>query len=392
MDYIKLEKDNEDLCIKIRRDLPMIPELELDLPKTSKYVKDKLEEWNIPYTEYINGNGIVALIEGDEPGDCIGIRADMDALPVTEETGLEFASTHEGKMHACGHDSHTAILLTAGKIINENKDKLKGCVKLIFQPGEEIPGGAKPMIDEGALENPRPKYMIGQHGGGLYEEPTGTIGFKENALMASMDRFSIRVNGKGGHGAHPHTSIDPIIISGEILLGLQKIISREISPVDNGLVSVCKIQGGTSQNIIPDYVDMLGTARSLDEETRDIIEKRIGEISKGIAETYGGTVDYNYERMYPVLNNDPEFTKHVKEIAEKLFPNNVVDIPKPTMGGEDMAFFLQEVPGTYVFISNLYPHKDGKFYSNHNSKFDLDEREFYKGVSLFVATVFETLK
>lgn len=392
MDYIKLSKENEDLCIQIRRDLHMIPELELDLPKTSKYVKDKLEEWNIPYTEYINGNGIVALIEGDEPGDCIGIRADMDALPVTEETGLEFASTHEGKMHACGHDSHTAILLTAGKIINENKDKLKGCVKLIFQPGEEIPGGAKPMIDEGALENPRPKYMIGQHGGGLYEEPTGTIGFKENALMASMDRFSIRVNGKGGHGAHPHTSIDPIIISGEILLGLQKIISREISPVDNGLVSVCKIQGGTSQNIIPDYVDMLGTARSLDEETRDIIEKRIGEISKGIAETYGGTVDYNYERMYPVLNNDPEFTRHVKEIAKKLFPNNVVDIPKPTMGGEDMAFFLQEVPGTYVFISNLYPHKDGKFYSNHNSKFDLDEREFYKGVSLFVATVFETLK
>lgn len=392
MDYIKLSKENEDLCIQIRRDLHMIPELELDLPKTSKYVKDKLEEWNILYTEYINGNGIVALIEGDEPGDCIGIRADMDALPVTEETGLEFASTHEGKMHACGHDSHTAILLTAGKIINENKDKLKGCVKLIFQPGEEIPGGAKPMIDEGALENPRPKYMIGQHGGGLYEEPTGTIGFKENALMASMDRFSIRVNGKGGHGAHPHTSIDPIIISGEILLGLQKIISREISPVDNGLVSVCKIQGGTSQNIIPDYVDMLGTARSLDEETRDIIEKRIGEISKGIAETYGGTVDYNYERMYPVLNNDPEFTRHVKEIAKKLFPNNVVDIPKPTMGGEDMAFFLQEVPGTYVFISNLYPHKDGKFYSNHNSKFDLDEREFYKGVSLFVATVFETLK
>lgn len=392
MDYIKLEKDNEDLCIKIRRDLPMIPELELDLPKTSKYVKDKLDEWNIPYIEYINGNGIVALIEGNEPGDCMDIRADMDALPVTEETGLEFASTLQGKMHSCGHDSHTAILLTAGKIINENKDKLKGCVKLIFQPGEEIPGGAKPMIDEGALENPRPKYMIGQHGGGLYEEPTGTIGFKENALMASMDRFSIRVNGKGGHGAHPHTSIDPIIISGEILLGLQKIISREISPVDNGLVSVCKIQGGTSQNIIPDYVDMLGTARSLDEETRDIIEKRIGEISKGIAETYGGTVDYNYERMYPVLNNDPEFTRHVKEIAKKLFPNNVVDIPKPTMGGEDMAFFLQEVPGTYVFISNLYPHKDGKFYSNHNSKFDLDEREFYKGVSLFVATVFETLK
>lgn len=160
----------------------------------------------------------------------------MDALPVTEETGLEFASTHQGKMHSCGHDSHTAILLTAGKIINENKDKLRGSVKLIFQPGEEIPGGAKSMIEEGALENPRLKYIIGQHGGGIFEDPVGAIGFRENALMASMDRFSIKVKGRGGHGAHPHATIGPIIISGEILMGLQKIISREISPVDNALV------------------------------------------------------------------------------------------------------------------------------------------------------------
>lgn len=391
MDVIKLAKENEDLMIQMRRDLHQIPELELELPETVKYVKSKLDEWKVPYKELVNGNGIVALVEGDGEGKCIAIRADMDALPVTEETGLEFASKHHGNMHACGHDSHTAIGLTTCKIVNDNKDKINGSVKFIFQPGEEIPGGAKPMIDEGALENPKVDYILGLHGGGLSGEKVGTIGFREGALMASMDRFSIKVCGKGGHGANPHTTVDPIIISAEILMGLQKIVSREIAPVESGLVSVCKIEGGTSQNIIPDEVNMLGTARSLNEEVRDTLEKRITEISQGIAKTYGGSAEVNYERMYPVLNNDVEFTKHVKSLAVELFNDEVVDLKNPTMGGEDVAFFLQEVPGTYMFLSNLKAHSDGKFYSNHNSKFDLDEAEFYKGVSIFLATIFDML-
>ena len=392
MDYIKLAKDNEDLCIEMRRELHKIPELELELPKTVAYVKKKLDDFGLSYKEYVNGNGLSVLIEGSEPGKCLAIRADMDALPVHEETGLEFASTHPGKMHACGHDSHTAIALTAAKILNENKDKLKGSVKFIFQPGEEIPGGAKPMIDEGVLENPKVDFIIGMHGGHLAEIPRGSIAFKENEMMAAMDKFTIDVHGKGGHGASPHLAIDPIVISGEILMGLQKIISREIAPVDSALVSVCKINGGFTQNIIPDKVEMMGTARSLDENVRDVVEKRLGEICDGIAKTYGGAADVNYERFYPVLSNDPEFTEEVKSIVSGILPEDVFDLRKPVMGGEDMAFYQKEVPGCFMFLSNLAEHSDGVCYPNHNSKFNLDESLFYKGVATFIASAFEILK
>ena len=391
MDVIKLAKENEELCIEMRRDLHMIPELELELPKTVKYIKDRLDSWGVEYQEFVNGNAIVALIEGNGAGECIGIRADMDALPITEETGVEYASTHPGCMHACGHDGHAAIALTTLKILNENKDDFKGSVKFFFQPGEEIPGGAKPMIDEGALENPRPDFMLGLHSGNVSKMEVGKIGFREGAMMASMDRFSIKVNGRGGHGANPHEAIDPIIISGEILMGLQKIISRELAPYDQALVSVCKIEGGTSQNIIPDEVNMLGTARTLNEKARDLIEDRILGISDGIAKTYGGSAELFYERMYPVLKNEPEFTKYVKGLAAKLFPDDVEDLENPTMGGEDMAFFLQEVPGTFFFLSNVEPHSDGVRYPHHNSKFNLDESQFYKGISIFLGTVFDKL-
>lgn len=392
MDIIKLAKENEALCIEMRRELHKIPELELNLPRTVKYVKEKLDEFGISYKEFVNGNGIVAIIYGKEDGKCLAIRADMDALPIKEETGLSFMSTHEGNMHACGHDSHTAIALTAAKIINENKDKFKGAVKFIFQPGEEVPGGAEPMIREGCLENPKVDHIIGMHGGKLSDMPQGSIGFKEKELMASMDIFSIKVKGKGGHGANPQMTVDPIIISGEILMGLQKIVSREIAPIERALISVCKINGGTTQNIIPDEVNMLGTARALDENTRDLIENRIGEIADGIAKTYGGSAETKYTRFYPVLNNDPAFTNYVKKITAELFPEDIFDLSAPTMGGEDMAFYLKEVPGTFLFLSNLAPAKDGKYYPNHNSKFDLDEKEFYKGVSIFVATAFDFLK
>lgn len=392
MDYKQLAKANEDVCIKMRRDLHKIPELELDLPKTSKYIKDKLTKFGIDYKEYVNGNGISALIEGKNPGKCLAIRADMDALPITEETGLDFASEIEGQMHACGHDSHMAVALTALKIINENKDKLNGSVKFIFQPGEEIPGGAKPMIDEGVLDNPKVDYIIGMHGGQLADVPHGKIAFKDNEMMASMDKFSIRINGHGGHGASPQATVDPIIVSAEVLLGLQKIISREINPVDSGLVSVCKIDGGFTQNIIPDTVDMMGTARALSEDVRDTIEKRVEEISSGIANTYGASAEVNYERYYPVLNNDPKFNSFVKSVVGEMFEDDIYEMNKPVMGAEDMAFYLQEVPGSFMFLSNLFQREDGNVYVNHNSKFDLDESLFYKGVAVFVATAFEFSK
>lgn len=391
MDTKKIARDNQDLCVKMRRDLHMIPELELYLPKTSAYVKKRLNEFGIDYKEYVNGNGIVATVEGKGPGKCLAIRADMDALPVTEETGVEYASVHQGCMHACGHDSHTAIALTAAKILSEHKDKFRGHVKFIFQPGEEIPGGAKSMIEEGALKNPDVDFVIGMHGGKLADEELGTFGFRKNEMMAAMDTFEIDVYGKSGHGARPNEAIDPIVISAEIITALQRIISRDISPVDNGVISVCKIQGGSSQNIIPDKVNMLGTARSLNEEVRDIIEKRIKEVVCGIAEVNGGRAEVNYKRFYPVVENDPEFTKIVKDITEELFPGDTLYLDRPTMGGEDFAFFGKEVPSTFIFFFNSKVHEDGQTYPNHNGKFDLDESTFYKAVAVFVETALEVL-
>lgn len=389
MDFIAAAKKNEDICIKMRRDLHKIPELELHLPKTSAYVKAQLKAFGIEYIEMIKGNGIVALIQGKSTGKCLAIRADMDALPITEETGLPFSSEHTGCMHACGHDSHTAIALTVAKILSEHKDKLNGTVKFIFQPGEEIPGGAKPMIDEGVLENPHVDYIIGLHGGYLSEIPEGGLGFKEHELMAAMDRFSITITGSGGHGASPHNTVDPIIIAAEVLLGLQKITSREIAPVERAVVSVCKIEGGFTQNIIPDTVSMLGTARSLNEHVRDFIEKRITEIAAGIAHTYGGAASVCYERFYPVLINNPAFTRQIKNRMKTMFSDHVFDLDVPTMGGEDMAFYLQKVPGTFVFLQNAKRAKDGIKYPNHSPKFDLDESQFYKGIVLFLAAVDE---
>lgn len=391
MDTVKIAKENQELAVKMRRDLHMIPELELNLPKTVKYVKSRLDEFGIKYDEYVGGNGIVATIKGKSDGKCLAIRADMDALPVEEETGLEFKSTHPGKMHACGHDSHTAIALTAAKIINENKDKFNGYVKFIFQPGEEIPGGAKPMIDEGALTNPDVDYIIGMHGGKLSDEKLGTFGFKKNEMMAAMDTFEINVYGKSGHGARPNEAVDPIVVAAEIVTGLQRIISRDISPVENGVISVCKIQGGSSQNIIPNKVHMLGTSRSLNEEVRDIIEKRITEVSEGIANTYGAKAEVIYKRYYPVVNNDPSFTEKIKEITEEIFPGNTLYLNRPTMGGEDFSFYEQEVPGTFIFFTNPKVDENGISYPNHNSKFDLDESTFYKAVSVFVESAMRIL-
>lgn len=391
MDSIKLARDYQNLCVEIRRDLHKIPELGLSLPKTSQYIKNKLDEFKVSYKEYLDGNGISATIFGKEKGKCLAIRADMDGLNIIEETNLLYKSKNYGNMHACGHDFHMAVALTALKILSLNKNEFKGCVKFIFQPGEELPGGAKPMIDEGVLENPHVDFAISMHGGVLSDQNLFTFAFKKNEIMASMDTFEIDVIGKSGHGARPHETIDPIVISAEIISALQRIISRDISPVENGLISVCKISGGVSQNIIAERVNMLGTARSLNEDIRDIIERRIKEVSEGIAKTHGARALVKYRRYYPVLKNDELLTEKIKNITENLFPNDTLILDRPSMGGEDFAFFAKEVPSTYIFFKNPKIHDDGKFYPNHNSKFDLDEDSFYKAVAVFVESAYRLL-
>lgn len=385
----KIEKE----IINWRRELHKIPELDLNLPKTVEYVEKQLNEMGIKYHKLVNGNAIVAIINGEENGKTIALRADMDALPINEETGLEFSSLHKGCMHACGHDAHTAMLLGAAKILNLHKDKLKGNVKFFFQPAEECSGGAKPMIDEGALENPKVDAVIGLHNGAINENiPSGSIAYKNGCMMASSDRFLIRIIGKGCHGAYPQLGVDPIVVASEVILGLQKIASREVSSNIPCIISVCRINGGTSQNIIPDFVELEGTVRSTDKETRVFIAERIEEIVKGITSAARANYEIKYDFRYPPVMNDANFNKLFLNSAKKILKEeNIIEMASPVMGGEDMAFFLENAPGTYFFLSNPKIYPNGKIYPHHNSKFDLDENYFYIGTSLFVQTTIDFL-
>lgn len=387
----EVKKIEEDI-IAWRRDLHQIPELGLELPQTSKYIMNVLDEIGIEYHTLVNGNAIVAMIYGQEENKTIGIRADTDALPIKEETGLEFASQN-GCMHACGHDAHAAMLLGAGKVLYENRKFLKGNVKLLFQPGEEYPGGALPMIEEGVLENPKVDAIIGLHNGTLYKGlHKGKIGVSYGPLMASMDRMLITVKGKGAHGAYPEESIDPITIAAELVSALQIIISREKKAIEPAVLSICKIQGGYNQNIIPDKVELEGTVRTVNNETRKRISRRIEEITKGITQGMGGDYEYIYDFKYPPLINSEQFTKLFVNSAKKILPEeDIFEIKDPVMGGEDMAYFLEKIPGTFFFLSNP-KEVDGVVYSHHNSKFDVDEGLFYKGTALFVQTVMDFLK
>lgn len=386
----EVNKIEEDI-ISWRRELHQIPEIGLDLPRTTKFIMDELDNMNIEYHTLVNGNAIVGLIKGKEEGKTIGLRADTDALPVKEKTGLEFASNN-GCMHACGHDGHTAILLGVAKVLNENKDKFKGNVKLLFQPGEEYPGGAKPMIEEGALENPKVDVVMGLHLGNLGKEiPKGKIGVSYGAMMAAVDVMYIKINGKGSHGAYPHQSIDPIVTASEIVLALQTIISREVDPVEPAVVSVTRIDGGFNHNIIPDSVEIQGTIRTVNEETRQRISRRIEEIVKGITLAHGASYEIDYEFCYPALINSEEFTKGFVESAKKIIPEeDIVEMKSPVMGAEDMSFFLQEVPGTFFYLSNM-AEIDGEFHPHHNPKFDIDEGEMWKGAALIIQNTIDWL-
>ncbi len=265
------------------------------MPKTTNYITNKLDEMGIEYKTLVNGNAVVGLIKGIEEGNTIALRADTDALPIKEETGLPFASTNGGAMHACGHDGHAAMLLGAAKVLNDNRDKLKGNVKLLFQPGEEYPGGAKPMIEEGALENPKVDAVIGLHAGGIAPPngEKGKITVSYGPMMASMDRVLIKIKGKGNHGAYPYLAIDPIVIAAEVVTALQNIISRETEATEPVVLSICRISGGYNQNIIPDNVELEGTIRTFDNNTRKRVDTRIEEIVKGVVSAIGEIMNIN---------------------------------------------------------------------------------------------------
>ena len=320
----KLESD----IINWRRELHKIPEVAHDVPLTAGFITNQLDSMGIEYRKGVGGYGIVAVIKGGKEGKTFGIRADIDGLAVEEETGLPFASIHKGRMHACGHDAHTAMVLGTAKILQEIKDELHGRVKIIFQPAEEGPGGAKPMIEDGALKAPDVDVIIGQHIGNIFREVgSGQVGVGRGTIMACLDSFKLNIKGKGGHGAMPDVTVDPIAISVQVVSALQTLISRELKPTHPAVITVGKLHGGTGYNIIPEKVEIEGTARFIHEEDRQRTSKRIGELAAKIAEGMRGSSTFEYVRGYPPLVCNDQFTDYFKGVAtEVIRQQNIIEL------------------------------------------------------------------
>ena len=383
-------KELQEYIVGLRRDLHQIPEVGKELPETSAYVAAELDKIGIPYVRSEKDSGILAVIQGGKPGKTICLRADMDALPITEATGLPFASRHGGCMHACGHDTHTAMLLGAGKVLWAHKDELAGTVRLMFQTAEEQSRGAEVMIENGGVEGA--DAVFGTHIGTILDKtiPAGTCIVPSGCCMAAFDKFFIKIHGKGCHGSTPEKGIDPVNIAAHIVLALQAITTRELNATRPLVLTIGKIQGGSQYNVIPDEVVIEGTIRTLEEEVRQFTAKRIGEIAEATAAVFGGTVDY--EMVWgapPVINDDAMAALAAKAAKAVLGEDKVITkLPAPNMGGEDFAYYLQKLPGAFMFLSSSNPEK-GTDVSHHNPKFDVDEDVLWEGAAVFTAIVEE---
>lgn len=374
-----------------RRDLHQIPEIGLDLEQTSAYIRAKLDQMEIPHHPAARC-GIVGLIEGEQPGPTLALRADMDGLPIKEETGLPFASTN-GNMHACGHDAHMAMLLGAAKILSGARSRLKGNVKLIFQPGEEGYFGAAKMIEDGCLEEPPVDAVAGLHVGQVFPElGPGQIGVCEGPILAAATRFEVTVKGESTHGALPHLGVDAITVASEIILSLQKIVSREMDPLHPVVCTIGQIQGGEAHNIITPRVSFEGDFRTLHEEDRHFMTDRLQQMCKSIAAANRAEAEVNMLGGYPSTVNDPEFTARFVESASKVIgSDDIIKISKPNMGTEDMSFYLEKVPGVF-FVVGTGNEKKNIVYPHHNARFDIDEDVLWVGPAVFTRLALDYLQ
>ncbi|HLM91846.1 MAG TPA: M20 family metallopeptidase [Thermoplasmata archaeon] len=360
------------------------PELSSHEERTRDKVVRALEEMNIPFRTFDDHYGVVGLIGGDRSGPVVALRADMDGLPVVEETGLPFASKHPGRMHACGHDVHMASLLGAAAILQRPPRPLAGPVKLIFQPAEEdgSRGGALPLIEEGCLKAPRVDFVVGQHV--IPTLPLGQVGWRAGPMMAAADHFRLTVRGKGGHAATPHQGPDAIVVASEIVVGLQTLVSRVRNPVDPVVVSVGSIHGGTRNNILPDEVVLEGTVRTLSVATRELMESALRRRVRAIAAGWGAKVRIEYFIGYPPLVNDPAATRVVADALAREFGREAaVEVPEPIMGAEDFSRYLEQVPGTFLRLGVGVP---GRPASLHSATFAPDERALVIGAAALAAS------
>lgn len=368
IDVHQLVHDHRDLIIQLRRDLHRIPEVAYTEKKTAAYVTAFLSDQDLDIQTGIAQYGIVGLMKTGKPGPTLIIRADMDALPLTEATDLPFASVHNGVMHACGHDAHMAMVLGTVVIINKMKRYFKGNIKFLFQPAEEGPGGAKPMIEAGVMENPKVDFSIGCH---VWPQiPEGSIGIRSGPFMAAMDRFDIKIVGREGHGAMPHLCVDALEIGTQVVSGLQRIVSRQMNPTTPSVVTVGRFHAGTTFNIIPGQAELCGTTRTFDPDIWNSWEDRIRKVVSGVCHAMGADFELKFTPGYPVTINDDAIAEIVRKCAVKIVGNPQVLVPEQTMGGEDFSFFLKKSKGCFFVLGtgrkNSVPIHHPKFNFNED--------------------------
>jgi amidohydrolase len=374
---------------RMRRDFHRHPELGFQEVRTAGIVAQELNKLGLEVTTGVAHTGVVALLEGSRPGPVILVRFDMDALPIHEETGAEYASQHPGVMHACGHDGHTAIGLTVAQLLQGHADELAGTVKLVFQPAEEGLGGAEGMIAEGVLEEPAPQLALALH---LWnEKPLGWFGISPGPVMAASEMFRVRLNGKGGHGALPHLAIDPVLAAAQVISSLQSIAARFVSPLNSAVVSATSIHAGETFNVIPQTVDISGTIRTFEKEVRQDVINRFYEIVTNVANAFGCQAEIDMQLLTPAVINDPEVTEGVRKEAAHLYPRDHIDGLFRTMVSEDMAYMMQGIPGCYFLVGSANP-SEGLDAPHHHPKFDIDEEALPRAAALMSSTIARYLR
>jgi amidohydrolase len=383
-----LMEDVKEEVVWWRRHLHRNPELSFQEEETARFVYETLRSFgnNLDLSRPTK-TSVVARLIGAKPGRTLAIRADMDALPIEEENDFEFVSRNRGMMHACGHDGHTAMLLGTAKILSSMKDEINGEVRFLFQHAEELfPGGAQELVDLGVMEGV--DTVIGAH---LWAPlPVGKIGVAYGPMMGSPDTFWITIKGKGGHGAMPHQAVDSIAIGAQVVNNLQHLVSRNIDPMDNVVVSVTKFTGGTAHNIIPGCVEMLGTVRTLDPEVRKRVPELMERIVRGITEAHGASHEFEYQFGFRPVVNDEETTRAIEETVREVFGEETLEIVRPTLGGEDFSALQQEAPGTFFWVGAGNEEK-GIIYPHHHPRFTVDEDAFPYGMKMFVNAAFKLL-
>lgn len=382
--YLAEARQLMDYTRRLRRDFHRHPELGFQEVRTAGVVAQELQGLGLEVKTGVAQTGVVALLEGIRPGPAVLVRFDMDALPIQEETGVEYASQTPGVMHACGHDGHTAIGLTVARLLQAHVDELAGAVKFVFQPAEEGLGGAEGMVAEGVLTNPAPQLALALH---LWnEKPLGWMGISTGPLMAASEMFRVRIMGKGGHGATPHLAVDPLLGAAQVISCLQSIVARNVSPLESGVVSVTSIHGGETFNVIPPAVEISGTIRTFDKDVRQKVIERFNEIVSSVAHAFGCRAEIDLQVLTPAVINDPEATQLVMDQATSLFPGNPIDGFYRTMVSEDMAYMMQDIPGCYFLVGSANSAQ-GLDAPHHHPMFDIDEEALPRAAALMSSAI-----